>query len=196
MVDTETGGPTPRYPLLSIGACVQEHPDIRFYVELKPVSEKPALEKNVQVAWPNIPAAVTLDRLSREGIEPQVAMESFGDWVRTVSEGQRPVLLAYNVAFDWQFLNDYFHLYVGSNPFGIGGMDLPSYWAGTTGGPYLDSRRSLLPPELRVGLPPSNHNALQDAVTQSELLRRMRADGVRAPRAAPLSVTQRTQGLA
>ena len=184
MVDVETGGPVPLYPLLSIGACdVIEPARYRFYAELKPVSRLAALPRSVRVSWPEATAAQTLARLERDGLAPRTAIEQFAAWVETVAAGRRPIFLAHNALFDWQFINLAFHEHLGRNPFGIGGLDVPSFWTGRTNGDHLDSRFGKMPTELTAGLDGRRHNALNDALRQTEVLRRMRA-GVGLAKAA------------
>ena len=43
------------------------------------------------------------------------------------------MFVGFNATFDWAFVNFYFHQYLGENPFGIGGIDIKSYYMGLSG---------------------------------------------------------------
>src|SRR5512142_82383 len=90
-VDVETAGPYPeRYSLLSIGACLVDNPSQGFYVELRPIKTH-VLESVLR------DSQLSVDRLSREGIAPALAIQHFADWIRNVApQGQRPLMVAFN----------------------------------------------------------------------------------------------------
>ena len=169
-VDVETAGPNPsQYSLLSIGACLVADPERTFYVELQPLNDR-ATESALAVSQ------FSLEELAEHGLPPAEAMQCFADWLaEEIPEGHRPVFVAFNAPFDWMFICDYFHRYLGHNPFGHAALDLKALYMGLSGAPwsettmryvgarYLDGR------ELR-------HNALQDAKDQATLMRRMLAE--------------------
>jgi ribonuclease T len=74
-VDVETAGPIPgEYSLLSIGACSVFAPDKTFACELKPINrnfDPKALEVT----------GLSLDALTRTGLEPAQAMGAFASWL-------------------------------------------------------------------------------------------------------------------
>jgi hypothetical protein len=112
-----------------------------------------------------------MDELERTGTPPEIAMKDFLDWTLDVTPtGSKPVLSGLAVAFDWCFVNYYFHVYLGENPFGFAPLDIKPLFMGVTGcGWGLANSTSMdefLKPKER-----GNHNALQDAVYQAELLR-------------------------
>ena len=51
---------------------------------------------------------------------------------RTVQETSkgRPVFFSDNLSFDWQFINWYFHAFLGKNPFGHSSTNLGSLYKG------------------------------------------------------------------
>jgi DNA polymerase III epsilon subunit-like protein len=169
-VDVETAGPYPgRYSLLSIGACLVSDLESTFYVELQPVSADV------------LPDALAISSLSMEGLlergsAPAAAMLRFANWVQTVvSAGARPVFVGFNAPFDWMFVNDYFHRYLGYNPFGHNALDIKSFYAGRTGAAW--SETSLRHIATRYGGVPSlSHNALADAIDQAALMAAMLAE--------------------
>src|SRR4030066_70658 len=64
-------------------------------------------------------------------------------------------------AFDWAFVNWYFHTYLGRNPFGIGPIDIKAYFMGLKGGSWEDTRSSRIPERFK-GTAEQTHNALDD----------------------------------
>lgn len=69
------------------------------------------------------PEALAISGFSREEHEafdpPDYVMAKFFDWVMEVNEGTtRPIFICDNPAFDWQWINYYFHKYLGNSPFG------------------------------------------------------------------------------
>src|SRR4030042_4972894 len=138
-VDIEASGPCPpAYSMLSIGACLVGDCETSFYAELKPISEQPVAEAIKVVGKP-------LAHFATNGREARVVMAEFEGWVKSVSRGRSPVFVGFNAAFDWAFVNWYFQTYLGRNPFGIGPIDIKSYFMGLKGGSWEDTRSSRIP---------------------------------------------------
>lgn len=166
-VDVETAGPYPgRYSLLSIGACVVADPSLTFYVELQPLSPDVVPEA---LAVCNL----SLETLAEKGRAPVEAMVSFAEWLNTIApDGRRPVFVGFNAPFDWMFVNEYFHRFLGFNPFGHNALDIKSFYAGRTGARWPET--SLRHVAARYGGVPSlSHNALADAIDQASLMAAM-----------------------
>lgn len=162
-VDIETAGPIPaEYPMLSIGACLVDNTAETFYVELIPDREK---------FQPEALSISGLDpeTLKQTGVEPGQALLSFAAWVRSITpSGARPVFVALNAPFDWMFINDYFHRYLGENPFGHSALDIKAYFMGQAGVSWSEtSFRHLTDHFLEVRR--LTHNALRDAQDQAEI---------------------------
>lgn len=169
-VDVETAGPNPgNYAMLSIGACLVVDPTRTFYVELQPVNDN-ALPHAMRVS------GLSLAHLAEYGTPPAEAMAQFEAWVHDVIPPEhRPVFVAFNAPFDWMFVCEYFHRYLGRNPFGHSALDMKALYMGLTGvtwhetsmahvaARYLDNR-------------PLTHNALRDAQDQAEIMQRMLAE--------------------
>ena len=132
MTDVESDGPIPGdYSMISFGAVLVEplqyklNPNMKhksFYGKLKPISDK----------W--VPEALAVSGHSREETlefdDPTKVMKDFSDWLTLVCKGDRPVFIADNNGFDWQFINWYFHHFIGSNPFGYSSQNLGSIYKG------------------------------------------------------------------
>lgn len=123
MVDVEADGPIPGdYSLVSLGAIVVEPAlDRTFYGQFRPISDQ----------W--IPEALSVSGHTREETEtfgdPAKVMQKFADWIASVCR-DRPMFISDNNGFDWQFVNWYFHHFLGQNPFGHSSTNLGSLYKG------------------------------------------------------------------
>ncbi|NOY94612.1 MAG: exonuclease [Deltaproteobacteria bacterium] len=123
MVDIEADGPIPGdYSMISFGAVVVEAGLGRsYYGRLRPISER----------W--IPQALAVSGHSREqtlGFDPpEEVMRRFDHWIEREC-GPRRLFIADNNGFDWQFINWYFHHFLGANPFGFSSQNLGSLYKG------------------------------------------------------------------
>ena len=163
-VDVEASGPIPGvYSMLSLGACLVEDDTITFKKLLRPISDN-FDPKAISVS------KLSLRELQRSGEDPQAAMTAFRDWVSQCSSGRTPVFVGLNAAFDWAFVNHYFHVYLSSNPFGFAPLDVKAFFAGATGSKWMDARSSVM--SRRLGATKlATHDALDDAIAQAELFR-------------------------
>jgi DNA polymerase III epsilon subunit-like protein len=166
-VDVEAAGPNPGdYSLLSIGACLVDNPQRTFYIELQPTNTK-ALPAALAVC------KLSLEELARNGVPPAQAMARFEQWVwAEVPRNLKPVFVAFNAVFDWMFVNDYFHRFLGRNPFGHSALDMKAFFMGMAGVPWMKTGMRHLTAYYQNDMALS-HNALQDALDQAELFRRM-----------------------
>jgi ribonuclease T len=168
-VDVETAGPEPEtYSLLSIGACLVVEPQHQFYVELQPVNQK-GLPRALAIS------KLSLEHLAQEGQPPVAAMQAFADWLaRVTPSAQRPIFVAFNAGFDWMFVNTYFHRYLGYNPFGHASLDIKSYYMGLASVRWDETSMKQVGPRY-LGKDSLAHNALQDALDQAVIFRKMLA---------------------
>lgn len=130
MVDVESDGPIPGdFSMYAIGAVVVEDGLSRtFKAYIRPISDK----------WE--PEALAVGGFTREQLlsatdarfeEPVEAMRRFKDWINGLGI-KSPIFIADNNGFDWQFVNWYFHHFIGSNPFGFSSQNLNSLYKGLT----------------------------------------------------------------
>jgi len=162
-VDIETAGPNPAdYSLLAIGACTLEEPRQTFYIELKPIH--PALAAEAFEIH-----GLSLQHLEQNGVPPREAMQRFATWLAEVTPtGHKLVMIAFNAPFDWMFLCDYFHRFLGWNPFGHTALDIKAYSMGKWDSSWGEtSMRTITKrfPEIQA----LTHNALEDADVQASL---------------------------
>ena len=126
MVDIEADGPCPgEFSMVCFGAIiVDKNLDRTFYGQVCPISDK----------W--IPEALAVSGFERQQTlefnSPAMEMQRFANWIRTESNG-KPIFISDNNGFDWQFINYYFHRFLGDNPFGFSSTNLGSLYKGLVG---------------------------------------------------------------
>ncbi len=159
MVDIEADGPAPGlFSMVSLGAVVVE-PSLskRFYGQLRPISDS---------FVPDMLAISGHGRAETMGFpEASATMQAFGDWVRVHSAG-RPHFVSDN-AFDWMFVNYYFHRFLGANPFGWSSTNLGSLYKGL--------ERSVFVNFKHLRKTPHTHHPVDDALGNAEALLAMKA---------------------
>jgi DNA polymerase III epsilon subunit-like protein len=164
MVDVESDGPIPgNYSMICFGAVIVEQSlDKTFYGRLKPISEK----------W--IPEALAISGFSREETlafdDPKIVIASFATWIEANSNG-RPLFIADNNGYDWQFVNWYFHHFLGRTPFGHSSSNLGSLYKGfakDTSANFKHLRKTK-----------HTHNPVDDARGNAEALLAMKEMGLK-----------------
>ena len=161
MVDVEADGPIPgNYSMVCVGAVLVE-PSLgkTFYGQLQPISEK----------W--IPEALEISGFSREQAlafdDPKSVMERFAAWVEAETTG-RPMFISDNNGFDWQFINWYFHHFLGQNPFGYSSSNLGSLYKGVVKDTFASFKH------LRKTK--HTHHPVDDALGNAEALLRIKEE--------------------
>jgi DNA polymerase III epsilon subunit-like protein len=159
MVDVEADGPIPGdYSMVCFGAVlVDPQLDKTFYGKLRPISDK------------FIEEALAISGFSREDClkfdEPRQVMSDFRDWIAANCKG-RPFFISDNNGFDWQFLNWYFHHFLGENPFGHSSTNLGSLYKGLAKDMFVNFKH------LRKT--PHTHHPVDDARGNAEALLEMK----------------------
>lgn len=168
VVDVEADGEIPyKYSMVCFGAVVVE-PGLSktFYGRTKPISDE----------WK--PQALAISRFSREEHlmfdEPSVVMKSFYDWVNESTNG-KAVFISDNLAFDWQWINFYFHFFVGKNPFGFSGRRIGDLYAGLKKDFFAASEWK------KFRKTSHTHNPVDDALGNAEALLKIRELGLKFP---------------
>ena len=174
-VDVEASGPLPPdYNLVSIGAVeVRPAPEghhlgREFYVELKPIFPGFRAES---MAVHGIPR----EHLEQNGTDSRESMRLFAEWTKScLGPGEQPVLVGHNVAFDWAYINYYFHHFGIENIYGYKALDSKSLAMGVMGIAWWDANKDFLLEAIPglAGLTADEmaHNALHDARFQARIL--------------------------
>ena len=159
MIDVEADGPIPGdYSMICLGAIIVEPALNRtFNAKLKPISDK------------FIPEALQVSGFTRQETlafdEPATVMKDLGDWIGRNCKG-RSLFISDNNGFDWQFVNWYFHHFVGGNPFGFSSTNLGSLYKGLMKDTFVNFKH------LRKTK--HTHNPVDDARGNAEALLEMK----------------------
>lgn len=167
VVDVEADGPIPSiYSMVSFGAVVVE-PSLtkRFYDMTSPISE----------LW--VPEALAVSGISRQDHlgfdDPEMVMKDFARWLKENSV-DKPIFVSDNLAFDWQFINYYFHYFIGSNPFGFSGRRIGDLYCGMKMDAGLNSEW-----KRKYRKTKHTHNPVDDAIGNAEALLAFRDLGLK-----------------
>jgi DNA polymerase III epsilon subunit-like protein len=164
IVDVESDGPIPaEFSMVCFGAVLFDDAlDKSLYGKTKPIADR------------FVPEALAVSGFSREQHlafdDPKEVMEQFAGWLAKHTKG-RPVFVSDNVAFDWQFINYYFHRFLGKNPFGFSGRRIGDLYAGL----IKDAARATEWKKYRVTA--HTHNPVDDAKGNAEALRKFKELG-------------------
>ncbi|MGI0059129.1 MAG: 3'-5' exonuclease [Nitrosotalea sp.] len=165
-VDIEASGPIPgEYSMLSLGACAVYDTSKTFYREFKPINDN-HLAQAIQVT------GLSMEKLRESGVEPETGMSEFKNWIDMVSKDNRPVFIAFNATFDWMFVAYYFHRFLECNPFRISGLDIKAYYMGKFGTSWSDTAKRRMDSKF-LSDKKHTHNALDDAIEQAEIFRKI-----------------------
>ena len=165
IVDVEADGPIPaEFSMECFGAVLfDDDLDKSFYGRTRPISDR------------FVPEALAVSGFSREEHltfdDPKTVMEAFAAWLDQHSNG-RPVFVSDNLAFDWQFINYYFHRFLGRNPFGFSGRRIGDLYAGLV----KDASKATAWKKFRVTA--HTHNPVDDARGNAEALRKFKELGL------------------
>jgi 3' exoribonuclease, RNase T-like len=166
IVDVESDGPIPaEFSMVCFGAVIfDELLNQTFYGRTRPISER------------FIPEALGVSGFSRQQHlvfeEPKIVMEKFAEWLAKLSQG-RPIFISDNPAFDWQFINYYFHRFLGRNPFGFSARRIGDLYSG------LVRDASKASEWKKYRLTTHSHNPVDDAKGNAEALKRLKELGLK-----------------
>lgn len=123
VIDVESDGPSPfDRSMVCFGAVLVSDQTKTFYGQTRPIND----------TWN--PDALAVSGFSREEHEkfndPKEVMEQFEKWILEVCGNSRPIFISDNVAYDWKWIDYYFHRYLGRNPFGFSGRRIGDLYCG------------------------------------------------------------------
>jgi hypothetical protein len=158
VIDIESDGPIPpKYSMVCFGAVIVE-PSLSkvFYGKTKPISD----------IW--IPEALEISGFNREQHlnfdNPKEVMENFENWIKENSIGN-PIFISDNNCFDWQWINFYFHWFLGRNPFGYSSRRIGDLYCGMKMNTGLNKEWKRLYRKTK-----HSHNPVDDAKGNAEAL--------------------------
>lgn len=91
----------------------------------------------------------------------------FNEWLLSLKLKGRMIFVSDNPAYDWQFINYYFHFFLKFNPFGHSARRISDFYAGLTG----DFRNTQKWKQLRVTT--HDHHPVHDALGNIEAFKRI-----------------------
>lgn len=164
VVDVESDGPIPgKFSMICFGAVIVESSlSNTFYGRTKPISKEYILE------------TLKISGFSRDEHkkfdDPIKIMIEFEKWILKNSK-ERPVFISDNPAFDWQWINYYFHTFLGRNPFG--------YSARRIGDLYCGMNKDMSKTWKHLRKTTHDHNPVNDAKGNVEALLEMKKMGLK-----------------
>lgn len=136
--------------------------DTTFYGKVKPISDIFESE------------ALAVSGFSREEHlkfdDPVKVMKEFADWLQKHSVG-RPILISDNNGYDASWINYYFRVYYGKNPFGWSSRRIGDLYCGMMKDTWAGWKK------LRETK--HTHNPVDDAMGNAEALLKMKAMGLK-----------------
>lgn len=158
-VDVEADAQSPTVgSMVSFGAVKVSDPTVTFYGKVKPICD----------TWePDALAVSGFSREEHEGFDdPKEVMEAFAKWLDENSDkGRRPIFISDNPAFDWQWINGYFHKFLGKNPFGHSARRIGDLYCGLV----KDARKNRDWKKMRKTK--HTHNPVDDAKGNAEAMK-------------------------
>lgn len=166
VVDVESDSQSPANgSMVCFGAVLVSDTTKTFYGKTWPISD----------CWN--PEALSISGFSREEHKlfdnPGEVMLEFSKWIENVSDG-KPTFISDNPAFDWQWINYYFHRYLGKNPFGFSARRIGDLYCGMVNNAGKNSEW-----KRKYRITPHTHNPVDDAKGNAEALLSMKGLGLR-----------------
>lgn len=162
VVDVESDGPIPGlYSMVCFGAIIVDNQlDKAFYGETKPISDKWQAD------------ALAISGISRDQHlkfdDPSIIMYKFAEWITHNISGQ-PIFISDNNSYDFAFINYYFHMFYGKNPFGWSSRRIGDLFCGFMNDSHYKWKR--------YRKTSHTHNPVDDAKSNAEALLYLRDQG-------------------
>lgn len=100
--------------------------------------------------------------------KPQIIMLEFAEWIKK-NNITTPILISDNNGYDAAWINYYFHVYYGKNPFGYSSRRIGDLFCGFYNDMYYKWKQH------RITV--ANHNPLTDALGNAEALLYLKSQG-------------------
>ena len=165
IVDVESDGPVPPiYSMVSFGAIVLDRKlETTFYGKTKPISDK-FINEALAISGHSRAEHETFD-------DPEKIFKDFERWLLEFND--RVVFVSDNVAYDWQWINYYFHKYIGYNPFGYSGRRIGDLFCGM--------QKNVFSSWKHLRKTKHTHHPVDDAKGNAEALLEMNKMGLTLP---------------
>lgn len=111
------------------------------------------------------PANHAISRIVGARFDPKEVFTKFADWLKQFKG--RAIMVSDNPAYDFQWINDGFEVYLGHSPFGHSARRISDYYAGLLG----DFSKTQEWKRLRITL--HDHNPVHDAMGNVEAFYRL-----------------------
>jgi len=159
----------------SDGQIIGKHSMVCFgVVKLTPALDTTFYGKTKPISNEYEPKALAVSGFSREEHEafddPKEVMKAFAEWLEKNSKG-RPVLVSDNNGYDASWINYYFRVYYGKNPFGWSSRRI--------GDLYCDIVKDTFATWKHLRKTKHTHNPVDDAMGNAEALLRMKEMGLK-----------------
>jgi hypothetical protein len=183
-VDIESDGEAPgTASMLSIGIIALDPVTLEecgsFYRTLKRLPEAQPNNRTMEW-WDQFPKQWAEARAN--AIEPEQAMRELHEFVvetgkqakrrHSMEKGPIPVFVAYPAGFDFSFVFYYLHRFLKESVFSFSALDMKSLAMGYLGCGFTEVKKDNYPKSWHTELP-HDHNALNDARSQADILVRM-----------------------
>lgn len=178
--DIEADGPAPGLnSMLSMGFVgINEAGQFVFQFEanLKPLPDANPDSKTLQW-WAHPDQAAAVDYIAQNQRDPKEAFQLLVQHIDKLKAEYQVRCVAWPIAYDWQWINYYFHRFIGSNPLGHSATDIGSYAWGLLGTKThnVGKLEEFKDPKL-----PHTHKALDDAKEQGMVFYNLWRKGVKA----------------
>lgn len=168
VVDVEADGEIPNlFSMVCFGAVrVDKGLKTTFYGKTRPISDN----------WK--PEALAVSGFNRQEHlnfdDPKQVMQDFYDFIIANNVNGKPTFISDNPAFDWQWINYYFHYYLGNNPFGFSARRIGDLYCGMMKNAGLNSEWKRMYRKTN-----HTHNPVDDAKGNAEALLAMQEMGLK-----------------
>lgn len=165
-IDVESDNPSPANgSMVCFGAVLVNDLTKTFYGKTKPICSN----------WNE--TALSISGFTRDEHElfndPKEVMLEFEKWVIEVSVG-RPKFISDNPAYDWQWINYYFHKYLGRNLFGHSASRIGDIYCG-----MVNDASKNYEWKRKLKKTKHDHNPVNDAIGNAEAIIRMKEMGLK-----------------
>lgn len=165
IVDVEADGPCPGlFSMVCFGAVLVDSAANKanswrtFYGQVKPLEGAKWRQEALEVSGFN--------RTDHEKFDdPTIVMAEFYTWLMNCAHTSKLVFVSDNLAFDWQFINYYFHKFLGTNPFGHSGRRIGDLYCGLKANLSANAEWKRKYRRTR-----HTHNPVDDAIGNAEAL--------------------------